>query len=123
MAMSILVVEDDFLNRKLLCTVLRKEGHGVVEACDGAQALELLEMQRFDLMITDFVMPKVNGLKLVEQVHSLRPRLAIIFITGYLARSSAKAILDDAGEVLLKPFEARCFEVNYSTPTRQLMND
>jgi YesN/AraC family two-component response regulator len=80
-------------------------------------------MQRFDLMITDFVMPKVNGLKLVEQVHSLRPRLAIIFITGYLARSSAKAILDDAGEVLLKPFEARCFEVNYSTPTRQLMND
>jgi CheY-like chemotaxis protein len=119
MATSILVVEDDSLNRKLICTVLRQEGHGVVEACDGAQALELLNTQRFDLMITDFVMPKVNGLKVIEQVHPLRARMPILFITGYLSANSAQAILDGTGEVLQKPFEIAVLK---STVQRLLRN-
>jgi CheY-like chemotaxis protein len=105
MAANILVVEDDSLNRGLICKVLRQEGHGVVEASDGVQALESLDAHRFDLVITDFVMPKVNGLKLVDALHSAQPKFPIIFITGYLSPNSAKAILDDAAEVLVKPFE------------------
>jgi CheY-like chemotaxis protein len=79
MAANVLVVEDDRLNRNLICQVLRNEGHQVVEACDGAEALDLLYAQHFDLVITDFVMPKLNGLKFVEQLHPLQPRLPIIF--------------------------------------------
>jgi CheY-like chemotaxis protein len=55
-------VEDDRLNRKLICKVLRNEGHQVFEASDGAEVLELLYAQRFDLVITDFVMPRLSGL-------------------------------------------------------------
>jgi CheY-like chemotaxis protein len=55
MAANILVVEDDLLNRNLICKVLRKEGHQVVEACDGAIALEILQVLPFDLVITDFI--------------------------------------------------------------------
>src|SRR6266403_5610182 len=105
MATNVLVVEDDRLNRNLICKVLRDEGHQVVEACDGAEALEILQMFRFDLVITDFVMPRLNGLKFVEQLHPLQPRLPIIFITGYLSASSGKAILDNVAEVIPKPFE------------------
>jgi CheY-like chemotaxis protein len=106
MAANVLVVEDDRLNRNLICKVLRNEGHQVVEAHDGAEALELLYLQRFDLVITDFVMPRLNGLKLAEQLHPLQPRLPIIFITGYLSAISGKAILDDnVAEVIPKPFE------------------
>jgi CheY-like chemotaxis protein len=94
MAANILVVEDDLLNRNLICKVLRQEGHRVVEACDGAVALEILQMFRFDLVITDFGMPKLDGIKFVEQLHSLQPRLPIVFITGYLSVISGKAILD-----------------------------
>jgi CheY-like chemotaxis protein len=47
MAANILVVEDDSLNRGLICKVLRQEGHGVVEASDGVQALESLGAHRF----------------------------------------------------------------------------
>jgi CheY-like chemotaxis protein len=106
MTTNVLVVEDDRLNRNLICKVLRNEGHQVVEACDGAEALESLYAQRFDLVITDFVMPRLNGLKLVDQLHPLQPRLPIIFITGYLSAISGKAVLDDnVAEVIPKPFE------------------
>jgi CheY-like chemotaxis protein len=105
MAANILVVEDDLLNRNLICKVLRQEGHRVVEACDGAVSLEILQMFRFDLVITDFVMPKLDGIKFVEQLHSLQPRLPIVFITGYLSVISGKAILDEVAEILRKPFE------------------
>ena len=105
MVANVLVVEDDRLNRHLICKVLRNEGHQIVEASDGAEALELLYAQRFDLVITDFVMPRLNGLKLVEHLHLLQPRLPIIFITGYLSTVSGKAILDNVAEFLPKPFE------------------
>jgi CheY-like chemotaxis protein len=105
MAANILVVEDDLLNRNLICKVLRQEGHRVVEACDGVVALEILQMFRFDLVITDFGMPKLDGIKFVEQLHSLQPRLPIVFITGYLSVISGKAILDEVAEILRKPFE------------------
>ena len=61
--------------------------------------------QRFELVITDFVMPRLNGIKFVEQLHPLQPRIPIIFITGYLAATSGKAILDNVAEVIPKPFE------------------
>jgi CheY-like chemotaxis protein len=105
MAANILVVEDDLLNRNLICKVLRKEGYQVVEACDGAIALEILQVLPFDLVITDFMMPKLNGIKFVEHLHSLQPRIPIIFITGFLSVLSGKTILDDVAEVLAKPFE------------------
>jgi CheY-like chemotaxis protein len=102
---TILVVEDDRLNRGLITKVLRQEGHQVVEACDGAIALEILQALRCDLVITDFVMPKLNGIKFIEQLHSLQPRMPIIFITGYLSTISGTTILNELAEFLAKPFE------------------
>jgi CheY-like chemotaxis protein len=87
--------------------MLRKEGHRVVEACDGAIALDIVGMLQFDLVITDFVMPNLNGLNFVEELHSLEPRLPILFITGYASVISGKTILDDVdvAEILPKPFD------------------
>jgi CheY-like chemotaxis protein len=107
MATTILVVEDDSLNRDLVCKVLRQEGHGVFEASDGAQALELFYTRRFDLMITDYLMPKIDGVELVEQVHFLQPNMPIIFMTGSLGAISGKAILNKVTEFLAKPFEPK----------------
>jgi CheY-like chemotaxis protein len=119
MEANILVVDDDLLNRELISKVLRKDGHRVVEACDGALALEILQALSFDLVITDFVMPKLNGLKFVEELHSLHPRLPILFITGYLSVISGKTMLDDVAEILPKPFE---LGVLRSTVQRLLIN-
>jgi DNA-binding NtrC family response regulator len=56
-------------------------------------------------VITDFVMPKLNGIKFVEQLHTLQPRLPIILITSYLSAVSGATILDEVPEVLAKPFD------------------
>jgi DNA-binding NtrC family response regulator len=119
MAANILVVEDDSSHRNLICKVLRQEGYDVVEASDGTQALKLFYAGRFDLVITDFSMPKLNGLKVVEQLHRLRPKLPIIFITGYRSIPSGKKILENATEILTKPFE---LDVLRSTVRRLLIN-
>ena len=93
---NILVVEDDRLIRDLISKVLRRDRHGIVEACDGTVALEILQMMHFDLVITDFVMPKLNGLKFVKQLHALQPRLPIIFIAGYRSAISRTTMLEES---------------------------
>jgi two-component system, OmpR family, response regulator len=105
MAANILIVEENELIRNVICKVLRKEGYKIVEATDGGNALDLLYAQCFDLVITDFVTPKLNELKFVERLHTLQGPIPIIFITGHLSAISLKAILDDVAEVLPKPFE------------------
>jgi len=85
--------------------MLRSEGHQVLEASDGATALEVLQGMRCDLVITDFLMPKLNGIKFVEQLHSLQPKKPIILMTGHLSLMSDTTIIDKVAEVLAKPFD------------------
>jgi CheY-like chemotaxis protein len=89
----------------LICEILREEGYELLEATNGFEALELFHAQRFDLVITDFVMPRLNGLKLVEQLHLFQPKLPIIFVTAYLSIVLRKTTLRDIVAVLPKPFE------------------
>ena len=84
---------------------LRREGYQVEEARDGAEALDVVRTNRIDLVITDLVMPKLNGFKFVNQLHLVDPRMPIIFTTGYLSAVTGKTLLQDVAEVLPKPFE------------------
>ena len=118
MAATVLVVEDARSNRDLISKVLRLDGHQVLEACDGAIALEMLQALRCDLVITDFLMPKLNGIKFVEQLHTLQPRIPIILITGYLSAMSGATILDKVTEVLAKPFDLKVLR----STVRQLLD-
>ena len=105
MTATILLVDDDRPNRDLISRVLRQDGYQVLEACDGAIALEILRVLRCDLVITDFVMPKLDGIKFVEQLHTLQPRKPIILITGYLSAMAGATLLSEVAEVFAKPFE------------------
>jgi DNA-binding NtrC family response regulator len=113
----ILIVEDDSIIRSTTSELLRKEGYDVEEAGDGHQALELLKNQRFDLVITDFAMRRVNGLALVERIHSSSPDVPMILITGYISRSTGKALLKGRAEFIRKPVQ---FEDLSSTVKRLL---
>ncbi|MCP4402320.1 MAG: sigma-54-dependent Fis family transcriptional regulator [bacterium] len=65
---TILVVEDDVVNRTLLATSLREAGHAVEIAENGLQALELLQSTPFDLVLLDLLMPKMDGFQLLERM-------------------------------------------------------
>jgi DNA-binding NtrC family response regulator len=117
MAARILIVEDDFIIRATTCELLRKQGYEVEEAGDGFQALELVKNRSFDLIITDFAMRRVDGLTVVEQIHSHSPELPMILITGYISKSTGKALLKGRAEFIRKPVQ---FEELLSTVRRLL---
>jgi CheY-like chemotaxis protein len=56
-------------------------------------------------VITDFLMPMLNGIEFVDQLRSLQPQMPVIFMTGYLSAISDKKIVDEVAEILAKPFE------------------
>jgi DNA-binding response OmpR family regulator len=81
----VLVVEDEEPVRELLRKLLASQGYRVLEARHGMDAIRILERHRgpVDLMITDVVMPEIDGLELTERVRMTRPDLPVLFISGY----------------------------------------
>jgi len=80
----ILVVEDDLLILQLNTRMLKRSGYEVDGAEDGAAAWEALNAERYDLLITDNVMPKVTGVKLLEKLRAARMALPVIMATSAL---------------------------------------
>jgi CheY-like chemotaxis protein len=101
----ILIVEDDAIVRNSLTLVLRAHGHEVMEARDGPEALTLLNKRDFGLVITDLVMPKLNGFDLVDQIRSRWPRTPILLISGYVSEDAGKTILGGVAEFMHKPID------------------
>jgi CheY-like chemotaxis protein len=98
----ILVAEDEEPIRAWLRTILELEGHQVTEAGDGAEALKLFKAGEFDLVITDFEMPVMQGNTLAIGIKLLNPSLPILMVTG-----SGRAHRDGTNPVdalLSKPF-------------------
>jgi CheY-like chemotaxis protein len=79
----ILLVDDNRLGLVARKTVLEEQGYRVTTAPDGQVALELFSRGAFDLLITDFKMPRMNGAELIKRVRVLRPEAPIILISGY----------------------------------------
>lgn len=81
--MKILIVDDNILDRKYLKYLLESHLHVYpLTAKDGLDALNKLQSSQFDLVITDIVMPKIEGIELISQIKSLSPNTDIIAISG-----------------------------------------
>lgn len=79
---QILVVEDEEEIRRLFARALKENGFSPVEASDGAEALKILEEQYIDLMISDIMMPHMDGYELTRLIRSENPLLPILMITA-----------------------------------------
>jgi CheY-like chemotaxis protein len=80
--LAILLADDDEDVRVLFETALKRRGHRVVTAATGREALALLATEKFDVLVTDIVMPEVDGLDLIKAARKLGIRLRIIAVTG-----------------------------------------
>ncbi|AVM73801.1 response regulator transcription factor [Magnetospirillum gryphiswaldense] len=107
----ILIVEDTRLMRDSLVDVLTELDHEVVTAENGAEAVNMIAAgQVFDLIITDIIMPEMDGIEAIMEVQTMSPETPIIAISGGSARLEKAAGLDTAKRlgavaVLEKPFE------------------
>ncbi len=87
---KILVVEDSPPNRMILCHLLQKLGFDVYEACDGQEALDWLKENQADVIVTDLMMPKVDGLQLLKTIRSSQLGASIpVFIVTALGEQEA----------------------------------
>jgi two-component system, cell cycle sensor histidine kinase and response regulator CckA len=105
---TILVVEDDDVLRQLISLVLQGSGFAVLEAGAGFPALALSRAHErpIDLLITDIVLPGVDGEKLAERVQRERPSTKVLFISGHAAEIAPRL---GAGNFLQKPFTPTAF--------------
>ncbi|MCZ6720850.1 MAG: response regulator [Proteobacteria bacterium] len=101
----ILVADDEASVREFIVRALRTRGHQVTVAGDGAEALERLEQKSYDLLLTDIVMPVLDGIALALKASKEYPSLRIILMTGFAAELQRVRNLDALFHGLItKPF-------------------
>jgi PAS domain S-box-containing protein len=103
---TILLVEDEDAVRRFVKTVLERLGYFVLVAANGAEALAIVERdtRRIDLLLTDLVMPGMNGRDLASAVRTRRPSVAVVFMSGYAAEVAPVLDPDAPDGFLMKPF-------------------
>ncbi|WP_420394153.1 cell cycle two-component system response regulator CpdR [Acuticoccus sp.] len=106
--MRILLAEDDEDMRRFLHRALERAGYDVVSVEDGELAYERLREEPFSLLLTDIVMPNMNGIELARRATRLDPDLAVMFITGFAAVAlDGEHGAPPGAKVLSKPFHLR----------------
>jgi len=102
---SILIIDDDAVILKFMKIVLEMEGYECETAISSQAALERVQSTPFDIMITDIVMPGMNGLELTGKAKGIRPNMAVIITTGFVDNFSYdKSVEAGASDFIRKPF-------------------
>ena len=105
--LRVLVAEDERLAALVVEDALVDQGHEVVLACDGQEALDIAEGLHFDVLVTDLAMPRVTGWELIPLLRARRADLPVVVMTGYLPPGGGQALFaDKRGPLALlhKPF-------------------
>jgi DNA-binding NtrC family response regulator len=105
-AASVLVVDDEAAVRRFASRVLQREGYEVVEATDGAEALEIIRAPgaSFAVVVSDIVMPRCNGVELLQALAVSHPGLPVILMSGYATAALAELGIAAPCGILTKPF-------------------
>jgi len=103
----ILLAEDDDAMRQYLARALERAGYDVTPVDRGTAALPLLDVSRFDLLLTDIVMPEMDGIELAQHAARVAPDMRVMFITGFAAVTLKAGKAMPQAKVLSKPFHLR----------------
>ena len=103
----ILLAEDDQVMREYLARALERAGYAVAAVDRGTAAIPLLETESFDLLLTDIVMPEMDGIELARRAAEMVPGLRVMFITGFAAVTLKAGREMPNARVLSKPFHLR----------------
>jgi two-component system cell cycle response regulator CpdR len=103
----ILLAEDDSALRTHLTRALERAGYRVDAVDRGTEALKLLEHASFDLLLTNIMMPELDGIELAQRAAVLDPAIRVMFITGFAAVALEGQAVIERGKNLSKPFHLR----------------
>ena len=105
--LRILLAEDDDSMRVYLARALERVGYAVTAVDNGVAAIPLLESEPFDLLLTDIVMPEMDGIELAQKAAEIAPDIRVMFITGFAAVALKAGRAAPSAKVLSKPFHLR----------------
>ena len=103
----ILLAEDDQAMRAYLSRALENAGYEVVAVDRGTAALPLLEEEHFDLLLSDIVMPEMDGIELAQKASAIDPAIRVMFITGFAAVALQGGRTAPEAKLLSKPFHLK----------------
>jgi len=116
---KIIVVDDEEATRKLIVDLLSQKGHQCLTANNGLEALDKIMGTKFDAVITDIVMPEMDGIALTKELSKHDQSLPVMVITGYTEEYSAEmAIASGAREFIKKPFSVSEFLIRFDKMMR-----
>lgn len=116
----ILVVDDDPVVLDLLSTYVENLGYVPTSATDGIAAVEALEKASFNIVITDMIMPQMNGMQLLQHIRTHYPRTSVIVVTGYdRTFTYTDVIKAGASDFISKPFSADELEAKLNRVIRE----
>ncbi|SDL38059.1 DNA-binding transcriptional response regulator, NtrC family, contains REC, AAA-type ATPase, and a Fis-type DNA-binding domains [Maridesulfovibrio ferrireducens] len=102
---NILIIDDELIARENLVLVLSQEGYNAVAVETGIAALQQLEKNEYELVLTDLMMPGMNGIEILEHIKEMQPTTEVIVITGHATVSTAVvAMQKGAHSYIAKPF-------------------
>ncbi len=103
---KILIVDDDNITLSILKQVLYKANHDVTTAIDGEEAIQYVKNTLYDIIVTDFNMPGMNGIELTKEILKINPQSVIILITAYISvKAALESIKLGAFDYLTKPVD------------------
>ncbi|MEL1250597.1 cell cycle two-component system response regulator CpdR [Aurantiacibacter gilvus] len=103
----ILLAEDDNAMRSYLKRALEQAGYSVMAVSCGTEALPLIETEIYDLLLSDIVMPEMDGIELAQRCNELSPSTKVMFITGFAAVSLKANRESTNAKMLSKPFHLK----------------
>lgn len=117
---KILVAEDDAELRQLFCKVLTKNGYISIPAADGQEALDVLDREYVDLIVSDIMMPKIDGFEFAETVRRLNANIPILFLSARDDLSAKeKGFRLGIDDYMVKPVELAELEMRVRAPLRR----
>lgn len=104
----VLVVEDDQHVRTIICMMLSDAGYNVYEASDGLEAVDAMKRRRYDAVLTDYHMPRMDGVELLDLATAMWPETPVILASSdaLLTNQAGDSLLAPAYAVLEKPFDS-----------------
>jgi two-component system cell cycle response regulator CpdR len=103
----ILLAEDDTSMREYLQRALQRVGYDVDAVGCGTEAMPLLEAGRYELLLTDIVMPEMDGIELAQKAAEIDPEIRVMFITGFAAVALQSGRAAPEAKMLSKPFHLK----------------
>ena len=102
---KVLIVDDEPFARQTIAEWLRGKNFHVIEAESGPQAMERIQKDNMDIVISDMVMPGMDGLQLLKQAKAIKADVSFLMVTGYPSHADAiKVMQEGASDYLAKPF-------------------